>query len=122
MIYLAGPLFTEQQRAFNEHNAQILEHRGHKVWLPQRDNGLAKYEGNNCYNDIKAGDIEGLEQCDTVIATFWDGFIDEGTCYEVGYAEAKNKNVFILCDDHRPMRNEMFSHIPKGDSLEALGF
>jgi len=36
-IYLAGPLFTEAERAFNLELAHLLEKEGHEVYLPQRE-------------------------------------------------------------------------------------
>jgi len=35
-IYLAAPLFTEAERAFNLVSARALEAGGHDVYLPQR--------------------------------------------------------------------------------------
>jgi len=34
-IYLAGPLFTEAERAFSLELAHLLEKEGHEVYLPQ---------------------------------------------------------------------------------------
>jgi len=36
-LYLAAPLFTEAERAFNLVLARALEAEGHQVYLPQRD-------------------------------------------------------------------------------------
>ncbi len=44
-IYLAGPLFTEAERAFNLELAHILEKEGHEVYLPQRDTPAASGPG-----------------------------------------------------------------------------
>jgi hypothetical protein len=44
-IYLAAPLFTEAERAFNVVVARSLEADGHDVYLPQRDTALAEGAG-----------------------------------------------------------------------------
>ena len=36
-LYLAAPLFSEAERAFNLAVAQALSAAGHEVYLPQRD-------------------------------------------------------------------------------------
>jgi nucleoside 2-deoxyribosyltransferase len=36
-LYVAAPLFTEAERAFNIVLAQALEAGGHEVYLPQQD-------------------------------------------------------------------------------------
>jgi nucleoside 2-deoxyribosyltransferase len=36
-LYIAAPLFTEAERAFNLVLAAALEAAGHDVYLPQRD-------------------------------------------------------------------------------------
>src|SRR5712692_9702032 len=46
-IYLAGPLFTEAERAFNLELAHLLEKEGHEVYLPQRDTPAASGPGRN---------------------------------------------------------------------------
>lgn len=38
-LYVAAPLFTEAERAFNLVLARALEAAGHDVYLPQRDRG-----------------------------------------------------------------------------------
>ncbi len=37
LIYLAGPLFSEAERSFNDRLTQRLEKQGFRVFLPQRD-------------------------------------------------------------------------------------
>jgi hypothetical protein len=41
-LYIAGPLFTEAERAFNVVLARALEAAGHDVYLPQRDTAPAE--------------------------------------------------------------------------------
>ena len=44
-IYLAGPLFTEAERAFSLELAHLLEKEGHEVYLPQHENPAASGPG-----------------------------------------------------------------------------
>ena len=45
LIYFAGPLFSQAERAFNLRLAMTLEEHGYTVFLPQRD-GLGKDDFN----------------------------------------------------------------------------
>jgi hypothetical protein len=44
-LYIAAPLFTEAERAFNPVLARALEAEGHDVYLPQRDTRLIEGVG-----------------------------------------------------------------------------
>ena len=83
LIYIAGPLFSEGERAFN----LLIEERcidaGFKTYLPQRD----------C---IKANESASL-----LVANL-DGIdVDSGTAWEIGYATAQKKTVIGIRTDLR---------------------
>lgn len=94
-LYLAGPLFTSAERAFNSQLSALLEAAGYEVWLPQdhepRDLSAAA---------IFEKDLEGIQWSDIVIANMDGPDPDSGTCWECGYAY-KKKPVIVYRTDFR---------------------
>ena len=92
-VYLAGPLFTAAERAFNVRLRDLLVASGYEVWLPQdhepRDKGPAA---------IFRKDVEGIEWCDVVVANMDGPDPDSGTSWECGYAYQKKKIVLYRTD------------------------
>lgn len=92
LIYFAGPLFSEGERAFNAQLAEKLEQAGFEVFLPQRD-GVES--GHPPYTNMT---IEELRQTiftvdrDKILLAhiflfILDGRVpDEGACVELGIA------------------------------------
>jgi nucleoside 2-deoxyribosyltransferase len=94
-IYLAGPLFTAAERAFNRRLRDLLEKYGHEVWLPQEHEPRSQ-----AARDIFLTDIEGLESSDVVVANMDGPDPDSGTCWECGYAY-KKKPIVVYRTDFR---------------------
>lgn len=44
-------------------------------------------------------DIRALEECDTVVVCYDGLYSDSGTAWEAGYAYAKGKEIFVLCEE-----------------------
>lgn len=44
-------------------------------------------------------DIRALEECDTVVVCYDGLYSDSGTAWEAGYAYAKDKKIFVLCEE-----------------------
>src|SRR2546428_13496489 len=83
-IYLAGPLFTEAERAFNLELAHLLEKEGHEVYLPQRDTPAASGPGRTA--TLFRANLTGLNHADCGV-TICDGpQVDDGPAWEIGYA------------------------------------
>jgi guanine deaminase len=98
-IYLAGPLFTAAERAFNVRLKELLQAAGHEVWLPQENEPR-----NRTARDIFLKDVEGIQWADVVVANMDGPDPDSGTCWEAGYAYRKRPIVafrtdFRLADD-----------------------
>ena len=89
-IYFAGPLFNEEEKAFNLELTGKLEAMGLKVFLPQRDglefaklNGMAPNKRNQEIFKLDAGNVEGSP----VIIAVLDGAVpDDGTTVEIAIA------------------------------------
>lgn len=92
-IYLAGPLFTAAERAFNARLRDLLEAAGYEVWLPQEREPREKSA-----SAIFEMDVEGIKRSDVVVANMDGADPDSGTCWECGYAYGKKKIVLYRTD------------------------
>lgn len=94
-IYLAGPLFTAGERAFNRRLCDLLVALGYEVWLPQEHEPRSRNA-----KDIFLTDVEGLDSSDVVLANMDGPDPDSGTCWECGYAY-KKKPIIVYRTDFR---------------------
>jgi nucleoside 2-deoxyribosyltransferase len=95
-IYLAGPLFTTPEREFNVQLATRLRAFGHEVFVPQETPAPAP-TGDAIFRK----DLAGLDWADGVVAIMDGADPDSGTCWECGYAYAKQKPVVLFRSDLR---------------------
>src|ERR1700686_1515537 len=86
-IYMAGPLFSTAELAFNKELAGLLRKQGHEVFLPQEHE-----QRKDLPRAIFESDVKGLDWADTVVACLDGADPDSGTCWELGYAYAMKKN------------------------------
>jgi len=104
-IYLAGPLFSEAEKNFNEKLTERIESAGYDVFLPQRDSADTK----NMRKEQDAAELfrknsEAVDRADLIIAILDGGSdVDSGTAWEIGYAYAKNIPVMGLRTDFRTL-------------------
>jgi nucleoside 2-deoxyribosyltransferase len=108
-IYWAAPLFNDEERAFNSCGCAKFECDGYTVFLPQRDAGELGTDGGA--EEIYWRDIKGLCACDIVVAVLNGRVPDEGTVFEMGYANALGKPIFGICSDKRKPTNAMFAPV-----------
>jgi nucleoside 2-deoxyribosyltransferase len=95
-IYMAGPLFSTAEIAFNRELASLLRKLGHDVFLPQeleqrKDLPAAIFES----------DVGGIDWAESVVACLDGPDPDSGTCWELGYAYAKGKLTVVYRTDFR---------------------
>jgi len=96
-IYLAAPLFNEMERSRNLTFSNLLENKGFKVYLPQRDGGLLYeliddgFSPNEARNYIFKEDINAIYDSDIILCLLDGRVLDEGMCIELGVAFAKGK-------------------------------
>lgn len=95
LIYFAGPLFSEAERAFNARLAAQLEERGFDVFLPQRD-GLeiigsqeSELSISEQQEAIFAFDRDRILAADVFLFVLDGRVPDEGACVELGIAYAQ---------------------------------
>jgi nucleoside 2-deoxyribosyltransferase len=98
-LYLAAPLFSEGERAFNLFVAGALEAEGHAIYLPQRD--MSPAEGIGRTLTIFQANVAALGRTDAVVAICDGPQIDDGTAWEIGYAYGRNIQIFGLRTDTR---------------------
>jgi nucleoside 2-deoxyribosyltransferase len=99
-IFLAAPLFSEAERAFNSNVAKRLRANGFEVWLAQE----APFIQHGTHTEKKViydGDISALKTSDVIIAILDGVDVDTGVAFEVGYATALGKPVIGLKTDYR---------------------
>jgi nucleoside 2-deoxyribosyltransferase len=95
-VYLAGPLFSAAERAFNKVLAELLRHAGHAVWLPQEHE-----QRSRSAEGIFADDVEGIAWAEGIVANMDGGDPDSGTCWECGYAFARGMPIVLFRTDFR---------------------
>ena len=97
VIYFAGPLFSQAERAFNLQLAESLEEHGYTVFLPQRD-GVGKDDFNptsllgmgmteeKISQLIFTTDRDKVFEADVLLFVLDGRIPDEGACVELGMA------------------------------------
>jgi len=113
-VYLAGPLFSAHERQWNVALRDTLSGFC-DVYLPQEDGALLVdlvADGmavNEAKNTIFARDIEAIQRCDILLLMMDGRVIDEGACFELGYAYCLGKVCIGLKTDPRSL-------LPIGDN------
>jgi nucleoside 2-deoxyribosyltransferase len=103
-VYLAGPLFTPDERSFIDECAERLRADGIEVFVPH-ENVLAT--GNTAAATIFAKDWKGLADADAVVAVLDGPMVDDGTACEIGIfyalmqADSTKKGIVGLLTDLR---------------------
>jgi len=97
-IYLAGPLFTAAELAFNHDLAENLRGHGYYVFLPQEHNdALTAGYSKRVYKT----DLDALHGSEVTVAVLDGSDVDSGTAWECGYSRAMGKMVFGFRTDIR---------------------
>jgi len=99
-LFLAGPLFTAAEIAFNVRLKDLLVKAGFEVWLPQEHKPK-----EITATSIFLNDVAGIDWCDVVVANMDGPDPDSGTCWECGYAY-KKKRIILYRTDFRKAGDE----------------
>lgn len=111
-VYIAGPMFSEAERQYNEKLSESLEAAGYRTFLPQRDGRdvaeLLKVgkSWDEVHQDIFEEDTQGIKGADIVLFVMDGRVPDEGACVEIGYAYALGKECIGLKTDLRVFMGE----------------
>jgi nucleoside 2-deoxyribosyltransferase len=102
-VYLAGPLFTLQERRLNRELARELQRQlpGLSVLLPQDFKHDDRYNDGRAFGIIFRNCVEAIDSCQCVIAWLDGADADSGTSFEAGYAFAKGIPVVGVRTDFR---------------------
>lgn len=118
-IYLAAPLFSDAERAFNLVLRDLLTARGYPVYLPQETG--EGVEGTGRDKAIFKSHISALDRARCVVAVCDGADTDSGTAWEMGYATAKGIPVIALATDRRRPEVGRRVNLMIQESAEVVG-
>jgi nucleoside 2-deoxyribosyltransferase len=97
-LYLAGPLFTQAERAWNLRLAAALAAAGHTVLLPQvAVQELPRIDAESVFQLC----VEHVRAAQAVVAILEGADADSGTCFECGMAYAYGIPIVAVRTDFR---------------------
>ncbi len=97
-LYLAGPLFTQAERAWNIRLGDLLTAAGHSVFLPQTEvQAIATLDAETIFRV----DVNGVRSAEAVVAVVDGADPDSGTSFEVGLAYALGIPIVLVRTDFR---------------------
>lgn len=104
LVYIAGPMFSEAEKAFLEQIVNTLAASAGldplaDFFLPHRDG--AELGKGSTRREILEMDLRNLTSASVVVALLDGQDVDSGTCIELGYAYAKDKKIFGILTDFR---------------------
>jgi nucleoside 2-deoxyribosyltransferase len=116
--YLAAPLFSDAERAFNLVLRDLLADNGYQVYLPQE---TERVEGTGRDQAIFESHISALEGAGCVVAVCDGADTDSGTAWEIGFAIAKGIPVIALSTDRRRPEGGRRVNLMIQESAEVVG-
>lgn len=95
-FYIASPFFNEEELTHVKDIEQVLQEGGHQMFSP-RQNQLPEFEfaSFEWRTNVFRNDINHIKWCDALIAILDDNYGDTGTAFEVGYAYAIGRPVYL---------------------------
>jgi nucleoside 2-deoxyribosyltransferase len=97
--YIAGPLFNEGERWWNDQIDARVRKLGFETYIPQNDG--VKLENKDDVPKIFESDKNALLQADVVVANLDGMDVDSGTAWEIGFAEGLGKHCVGVYTDWR---------------------
>ena len=105
-IYLAAPLFAQQERLWNRLLAERLEALVPcSVALPQEIQPGEQPDEAEQFPALFRRCLEGVEECDVLVALLDGPDADSGAAFEMGYAHALGKPIIGVRTDYRPQHD-----------------
>lgn len=97
-VYLAAPLWTAKQKERITSLAEVLRREGYSVFVPMEheiDNAwdMPQHEWSKKVFDT---DIEAIRNSAAVVAIYNGLYSDSGTAFEIGYAHALGKDIYVV--------------------------
>ena len=100
-VYLAAPLFSDAERAYNRTVAALLREHFFSVHLPQECGDSSAERSADHTQNIFTENLAALTEADLVVAVIDGADADSGTAWEMGYAYAQGTPVVALRTDFR---------------------
>jgi len=116
-VFVAGPLFSESDRATDKKIVELCESLNLKTFWSWRDAERFKVYTSEAIHSVNK---EALDSCDLVIANLDGSDIDSGTSWEIGYAFAKGKPVIGIRSDFRIHTKNQKVNLAVESCLKAL--
>jgi nucleoside 2-deoxyribosyltransferase len=101
LIYIAGSLFTIQDRDYLLKIRNVVRSNGANTFLPQEDNLDSIDRSGQILHSLFKNNCEAIEKSHAVIALLDGVPLDCGTTWEIGFAFAKSKPILGLRSDFR---------------------
>jgi len=98
-IYLAAPLFSDAERAYNILVRDRLKAHGYSVYLPQEAGEASERPERD--RAIFGSHLKALDEARCVVAICDGADTDSGSAWEMGYAVARGIPVIALSTDRR---------------------
>jgi nucleoside 2-deoxyribosyltransferase len=105
LVYLAAPLFSEAERAYNLSIAESMRNNFFDIYLPQKSGDESHKRDKGEQVRIFSDNLRALENADIVVAIIEGADADSGTAWEMGYATSLGKTVVALRTDFRKIGN-----------------
>ena len=120
MIYLASPLFDVIQKARIQRVVNALRDADFEVYSPVEHEVPNAWELPNWMwaQEVFIEDLRNLENADAVVAIYEGLNSDSGMAWEIGYACAKGKPVYLIAS--KP--NEIHSLMVMNSAKAIYGF
>lgn len=97
-VYLAAPLWTAEQKERIASLAEALRQEGYSVFVPMEheiDNawGMPQHEWSKKVFDTG---IKAIRESSALVAIYNGLYSDSGTAFEIGYAHALGKDIYVV--------------------------
>lgn len=97
-VYLAAPLWTAEQKKRILPLVETLRQEGYSVYVPMEheiDNGwnMPQHEWSKKVFDA---DIKAIRESSALVAIYNGLYSDSGTAFEIGYAHALGKDIYVV--------------------------
>ncbi|MBE0688576.1 MAG: nucleoside 2-deoxyribosyltransferase [Anaerolineae bacterium] len=101
-VYVAGPLFDEGERWFDEQIDRVVRDAGFTTFLPHRDGfEAARADLPEIMQRIFREDVDAIDASDIIVANLNGVATDDGTAWEIGYGHARGKHIVGVYTDWR---------------------
>lgn len=120
-VYLAAPLFSDAERAYNAHLAAQLERNLFEVYLPQEAGDDSAARGKTEQHRLFRTNLQALEDSDIIVGIVDGPDADSGTAWEMGYAFAHGKPVYAIRTDFRRAGDHELVNLMLEESATVVG-